>query len=436
MGLAPGNSASGAVGSGWPHGLGRLRGWPLCSLEPRLRGYVVSVICAGLAAAVASAALTSWHARDALTYAALLGLGVLTVEVNRGLGETAGASRDVHGLWELPIAILLPPCYALSAPAVVLAVTQWRVRRTLLHRRVFSAAALGLSGAAASLLFHAAWDGPAPLPGSGPGLLAWVLLAAACGLVRWAASSALVLTAVGLEEPSARAGDLLGGWACLGNDAVELAAGVLAAFCAASSLVLLLFAVPCAILLQRSARHSQRQHPARTDRQTGLLTPAAWRREAGVRVTLAPRARLPQAVAIVHVDRYPDILARYGPKMAGRVLREVADVLVAATGGQDLTGRFGRAEFSMLLNRCRAAEALCIAELLRIRISEIMLPAMPGAAQAVAPGQVTVSIGVAALAGPGSDLISLLAAADAALHWARSTGCNSVRLAGLPHPAA
>jgi PleD family two-component response regulator len=57
------------------------------------------------------------------------------------------------------------------------------------------------------------------------------------------------------------------------------------------------------------------------------------------------------------------------------------------------------------------------------------------AGQAAVPPRVTVSIGVAALDGPGCDLISLLAAADAALHRARSSGCNSVRLAGLPHPA-
>jgi diguanylate cyclase (GGDEF)-like protein len=436
MGLAPGNSDRRAVSRGWPRWPGWLRSWPLFSLEPPLRGFVIGVIGAGLAAAVTATALTTWHARDALSYAVLLGLGVLSVEASRRLGEAAGVSRDAHGLWELPIAIVLPPAYALFAPAVVLALTQWRVRRTLAHRRVFSAAALGVSGAAASVLFHTVWGGTAPLPGGRPGLLGWGLLVAACGLLRWAASSALVLTAVRLEEPSARPFDLLGGWPSLGNDAVELGAGVLATFCAASNPLLLLFAVPCGVLLQRSARHTQRQHASRADRQTGLLAPAAWRREAGVRVALAAQAGLPQAVAIVHVDRYPDIEARHGPRVVGRVLREVADALVGGTGGQDLNGRFGRAEFIILLERSRASEALCIAELLRARISEITLPAMRRAGLATAPGQVTVSIGVAALGGPGSDLLSLLAAADAALHRARSTGCNSVRLAGLPHPAA
>src|ERR1700729_1500707 len=211
MGLAPGNSGTRAPSSGWPHWPTRLRDGPLYSLEPPLRGFVIGVICAALAAVGVSAALTSWHAHDALTYAALLGLGVVTVEANRRLGEAAGASKDVHGLWELPIAILLPPCYALCAPALLLPLTQWRVRPTLPHRRAFSAAALGLSGAAASLLFHAAWGGPGLLHHTAAGLLGWGLLVAACGIVRWAVSGALVYTAVRLNDPMIALRDVLGG---------------------------------------------------------------------------------------------------------------------------------------------------------------------------------------------------------------------------------
>ncbi len=62
--------------------------------------------------------------------------------------------KDVQGVWELPVAILLPPFYALFIPIAQTALTQWRVRHALLHRRVFTAAAVGLSYGAASVTFH------------------------------------------------------------------------------------------------------------------------------------------------------------------------------------------------------------------------------------------------------------------------------------------
>ncbi len=439
MGLAPGVSGACAATDGWPR---RLRQWPLYSLQPPLRGFVICVVCAGLAATAVSAVLTRWTLHDALTYAALLGLGVIAVEANRRLGEAAGGSRDAHGLWELPIAILLPPCYALVAPAVVLAVTQWRVRRTLVHRRVFSAAALGLSGAAASVLFHAAWGGSGPLPGGTQGLLGWGLLVAACGVVRWLVSSTLVYIAVrwhdpliGLRDGLSGLRDVLGGWASLGHDVVELGAGVLTAFCAATSPVLLLFAMPCAILLQRSARRTQLLHPAWTDAETGLLSPAAWRREAAVRVAQAARGGGPQALVIVHIDDYPGIAGSCGRVVASRVVRDVADALATGTSAQDLRGRFGPAEFVILLQRCTAPVALSMAELLRARVSGIPTPITPAGALAAPSAQITVSIGVAALAGAGSDLTDMLAAADAALYRARGAGDSSVQMASV-RPAA
>ncbi len=68
-----------------------------------------------------------------------------TVELTKRTGENAGVTKDVYAVWELPIAILLPPLFALLAPLVQFALTQWRIRRIPLHRRVFTAAAVGLS---------------------------------------------------------------------------------------------------------------------------------------------------------------------------------------------------------------------------------------------------------------------------------------------------
>lgn len=425
MGLAPGNSNGCRTGCA-----GAVRRWPLWGLRPRLRGYVTVVICVGLAATGAAAVFTPWHRGDAELYGLLLALGVITIEASRRLGEPAGACKDAHGLWELPMAILLPPCYAMTAPLLAAALTQWRVRRTLVHRRVFSAAALSLANGAASLAFHAVWPDPIRLPGAQAGLLGWGLLAAACAIARWLVSNALVVIAVRLDDPAAWISDLLGGGAGLGHDFAELCVGVLTAFCAAIGPVLLLFAVPCAALLQRSTRQAQLLDVSRTDAQTGLLSPAAWRREAAVQVTRAVQAGAPQAVAIVHIDDFRTVEETCGRPAARRVLREVAGTLALGTSRCDLPGRFSRDEFIVLLTHADAVEALCIAELLRARISELVIPADPGTAGPAA--NVTVSIGIATVTGTISDLTDLLAAADVALYWAECAGYNNVRLADRP----
>jgi diguanylate cyclase (GGDEF)-like protein len=421
MGLAPGNSgAAGAL-------LGTVRSWPLWRLDARLRGFVVTVTCAGLTATGVAAGLTRWHRHDAILFGLLAVIGVIAVESSRRLGEPAGACKNVHGLWELPMAILLPPVYAMTAPALAAALTQWRVRRSLVHRRLFSAAAAALANGAASLVFHAVRADSGRMPTTQQGLLGWGLLAAGCAACRWLAGSALVVTAVRLEDPAARMSDLLGGGTGLGHDLAELSTGVLTTFCAAIGPALLVFIVPCGALLQRSARHAQLLDPARTDPQTGLLSAAAWRREAVVRVTRAVRSGTPQAVAIVRIDDFARLGQSCGRVTSRRVLHEVASTIARGIARRDLAGRFGQDEFIVLLAHADAVEALCIAELLRARISELTVPDATGAA-----AHVTVSIGVATLARTISDLTDLLAAADVALYWAECAGSNSVRLAGRP----
>jgi hypothetical protein len=80
---------------------------------------------------------------------------LLTVELTHRAGEPAGLVKDVSAIWELPLALLLSPLCALLVPIPRMALVQWRVRATLVHRRVFTAAAVGLSYGAASAVFHA-----------------------------------------------------------------------------------------------------------------------------------------------------------------------------------------------------------------------------------------------------------------------------------------
>jgi len=140
--------------SGSRHGVPRVRDWPVWSLPPRVRAFVLLVICASLACIGVAATTFRFSAADLGLFAALLACVAVTVELTRRNSEPAGVIKDVYAVWELPMVILLPVLYALIVPAIRLTLTQWRVRRAPLYRRVFTAAAIGLAYGSASLVYH------------------------------------------------------------------------------------------------------------------------------------------------------------------------------------------------------------------------------------------------------------------------------------------
>jgi len=437
------------------HAMPRVGAWPVWSLPPRLRAFVLFVICADLACIGVSAADFRFSARDLALFAALLGCGAVTVELTRRASEPAGVVKDVYAVWELPVVILLPAVYALVIPAIRLALTQWRVRQAPLHRRVFTAAAIGLAYGSAWLVFHGI------VPGHGgartraylwshPAI--WLVAAGACGLTQWAVNQGLVLSAVRLADRTTAIRDRVFGREELHNDATELCAAVLVALGMTVSNLTLIFALPLATLLQRSFRHAQLLNEARADAKTGLLNAATWEREAAAEVARAVRTRSPLAVALLDLDRFKQINDTYGHLLGDEVLRRIASTMTGVLREYDLAGRFGGEEFVMLLPQTRAVDAFRIAERVRAHISQLPIYAAgrsgapggsgsagaPGASGAPgsaggAPGServpVTVSIGVAALdAGSRRELTELLAAADAALYRAKASGRDQVQM--------
>src|ERR1039457_3356839 len=199
--------------------------------------------------------------------------------MTRRAGESIGLTKDVYGVWELPVAILLPPVYALLAPVLRMALTQWRIRRVSTYRRVFSSSAIGLSYGAASLAFHSVIrTATGPIADSGPHAAVLILAVAACGALQWAVNSCLVLPAIKGADPPVRIRDMLLGREALQNDATELCVAVLVTMGVAISALTLAFALPFVTLLQRSSRHAQLINDSRIDAKTGLLEAGAWGR--------------------------------------------------------------------------------------------------------------------------------------------------------------
>lgn len=407
------------------HGMPRVQDWALWSLRRPLLALWAAVTCAYLGWIASRAVGFHFRGSDLALFAALVGCGAFSVEMTRRASEPSGVVKDVYAVWELPMVFLLPGLYALIVPAIRITLSQLRVRRAPVYKRVYTVAAIGLAYGCARVVYM----GILPV-GTDPRIYLWHhtpmwLVAAGAGAVtQWAVNQGLIAAVLRLENPGA---PLMGGLfskETLHNDATELCAAMLVAVGMTISEFTLIIALPLTTLLQRSFRHAQLLNDARADAKTGLLNAATWEREAEAEVARAVRTSSPLAVALLDLDRFKQINDTYGHLMGDDVLRSIADAMTGVLRKYDLAGRFGGEEFVMLLPQTRAVDALRIAERVRAHIARLPILASGGE-----PVTVTVSIGVAALdAGSSRELTELLAAADAALYRAKASGRDQVQM--------
>ena len=407
-------------------------GWPIWQLRPWLVAFIGLVTAVYVAAIVTAAVVEPWPQpwHNLWLCGALLLCTALTVEMTKRLGENAGLIKDVYTVWELPLAILLPPVYALAAPILRFTLTQLRIRRIPLHRRVFSAAVVGLANGSASLVFHAITSqrpGIAPTVGS-PATL-WLLAVALAAVTLWTVNTSLLFPAIKGSDPTVTLRELYLARERVNNDGTELCVAVLVTLGVAVTPLTILLAFPFVTLLQRSFRHVQLVNASRVDTKTGLLNAGTWEREAATEVARAVRTHTSLAVALIDIDHFKAVNDSFGHLAGDRALRTVARALAIPLREYDLVGRFGGEEFALLLPQTKALDAYRIAERIRTHIGSMPITVSDDAD--AEPVRLSISIGVAALGArwdstSGAQLTELLAAADGALYQAKRNGRNQV----------
>ena len=100
-----------------------------------LIGYVTGVFACYLALTGWEATSTPVTSGDFTLFAALMCCGAICVEASGRLGQPTGVWRDLLSAWWLPVALLLPPLYALAAPAVLGLLSYVRVPRGAVYRQ-------------------------------------------------------------------------------------------------------------------------------------------------------------------------------------------------------------------------------------------------------------------------------------------------------------
>jgi diguanylate cyclase (GGDEF)-like protein len=406
-----------------------VQNWAWWRLPWLLRGYVGAVVVAALVLTCFAASQTTWHTADLWKYLLLLGCGLVSVAATPRMAYLQGGmTRDFLTVWVLPVAILLPPVYAMVTPVPLYLLTQWRLHPGVVYRVVFSGAGISLAYGAAALVFRAF---PASFAGGhiGTGLhaLTWTAAVAICEIIGGRGNHFLIVGAIKLTDPSIRLADLELNREALQGDFAEFDMGVLITVVVAVNAVLAILAVPTVLLARRFIMHAQLVAQSRIDTKTGLLNASTWEQEAAVEIARAVRTGTPLALALVDIDHFKAVNDTYGHLVGDKALRAVADGLCSQLRVYDMAGRFGGEEFVVLLPHARESDALNVAERLRAHIAALSIP-VNDADESGPCVKVTISVGVAALDGDSRELAEMLAAADAALYYAKETGRNKTHV--------
>ena len=141
----------------------------------------------------------------------------------------------------------------------------------------------------------------------------------------------------------------------------------------------------------------------------------------------ARRHGFPVSLVMIDVDHFKDFNDSNGHDAGDEVLRNVAQVLKRHTRVEDVACRYGGEEFLVVLPSCPVDDAYAKAEAIREAIAQLHVFSRAGALPCV-----TASLGVACYPEDGERMEDLIAAADAALYRAKSTGRNCIVASNAP----
>ncbi|HEY1545665.1 MAG TPA: diguanylate cyclase, partial [Xanthobacteraceae bacterium] len=159
-----------------------------------------------------------------------------------------------------------------------------------------------------------------------------------------------------------------------------------------------------------------------TDALTGLHNRRYMETHLATLVEQAHTRGKPLTVLVLDIDFFKAVNDTHGHDAGDDVLREFAVRLKKSIRGIDLACRLGGEEFVVVMPDTDMAVATMVAERLRRRIAADPIPIAGGERKV----EVTISIGIAAVAGAEDSAANVLKRADLALYRAKRDGRNRV----------
>lgn len=179
--------------------------------------------------------------------------------------------------------------------------------------------------------------------------------------------------------------------------------------------MLLLLVIPMLALAHRMTRNAHLAQLAEVDVKTGVHNSAHFERTLDRELERHRRLNRPLAVIFVDLDHFKRINDQWGHAAGDRVLRAIADRLVAHARRGDLVARFGGEEFVLLLPTTDRDEAIYVAERIRAAIADEPIALDDGVSV-----RCTASLGVAVFPDHARDAAGLLRQADTAMYQAKT----------------
>lgn len=177
----------------------------------------------------------------------------------------------------------------------------------------------------------------------------------------------------------------------------------------------------CTDIHEAKATQRRLEHSARHDPLTGLVNRAEFERHCNDAIALAERERLTAVVLFIDLDAFKIVNDSYSHAIGDRLLVKVGERITKQLSSEDVAGRIGGDEFTVLLQRLGLREdARAIVNRLLSALSE---PFQLDDYEVV----LTASIGVAGYPLDGNDAVTLIANADAAMYAAKTEERNAFR---------
>ena len=175
--------------------------------------------------------------------------------------------------------------------------------------------------------------------------------------------------------------------------------------------------------LEEQLMHARKQMEvlAMYDSLTGLLNRRAIEEYAESEFNLALRKEHEFCVIMIDVDHFKSVNDRFGHKIGDCTLQKMAELLMADLRIYDRAGRWGGEEFILILPDTQLKAAAGVAERLRARTGEMLIPLENGETLSI-----NISLGVACNTSRFQSLTKLIDASDQALYQAKQTGRNRV----------
>ncbi len=166
--------------------------------------------------------------------------------------------------------------------------------------------------------------------------------------------------------------------------------------------------------------HQQAQQRADTDLLTGLHNHAHFQKHLKNEVSREGRQRRQLALIMLDLDYFKSVNDHFGHQQGDAVLKAVGALLLGQIRQEDYAARYGGEEFVIVMPGCGGQAACEAAERMRAKVGALAsgtgLPAR----------YLSASFGVADMPASAADADSLIAAADAALLFAKRKGRDRV----------